>query len=367
MASWLADRGARRLILAGRTALPPRRDWDRVTDPDVGRKITAIRALESRGVSVEAVALDVGSCDAVQALVARRDRDGAPPIRGVIHAAGITDSQLLAEMTDGALRQVMWPKIAGAQALHRAFPPGSLDFFVLTATAATVFGIPGQGSYAAANAYLDALARARHRHGCHTLSLDWVAWHGLGFAADAQIVIDELARMGARPVTPEEAFTAWEHVARYDVAQAVVVPLPSSGEEHAAGAPPQRTAPGRAWSQMPREELLSELENGIRVILASELRMPEAELQLDRPFAELGLNSVMAMSIRRQAEEFVGIELSATMLWNHPTISALAAHLAKRLVPQEQSGRDEPYAFSDMTTNVLDTLFDSIESAQSEQ
>ena len=94
----------------------------------------------------------------------------------------------------------MWPKIAGAQVLHEAFPPGSLDFLFLTASAGTVFGVPGQGAYASANAYLDGLARARHRQGCHTVSLDWVAWQGLGFAADADVVLQELERVGSRPL-----------------------------------------------------------------------------------------------------------------------------------------------------------------------
>ena len=225
MAAWLADRGARRLVLAGRTPLPPRRDWDSNTnDTDVRHKIAAIRALEMRGVSVDAVALDIGSRDAVQALLARRDGDGAAPILGVIHAAGVTESQLLTEITDSRLLRTMWPKIAGAQALHEAFPPATLDFFFLTASAGTVFGIPGQGAYAAANAYLDCLAQARHQQGCHTVSLDWAAWQGLGFGADAQVVVQELQRLGSRPVTPEEAFTAWEYVNRYDVAQAVMAP-----------------------------------------------------------------------------------------------------------------------------------------------
>ena len=224
MAGWLADRGARRLVLTGRTALPPRRHWELDTiDAGLREKIDAIRALEMRGVAVEAVAADIGSHDDVQALLAKRDRDGAPPIRGIIHAAGVTNDQLVTNMSDDPVRQVMWPKISGSQALHAAFPPGSVDFFFLIASAAAIFGIPGQGSYAGANSYLDALARLRRQQGCHTLSLDWVAWRGLGFAADAQIVSQELQRMGSRDITPSEAFTAWEYADSYDIAQAVVV------------------------------------------------------------------------------------------------------------------------------------------------
>ncbi len=359
IAGWLADRGAHRLILAGRTPLPPRRDWDSAgIDADTKHKIAAIRALESRGVSVDAVALDVGSPDAVQAFVAKRDADGAPAIRGVVHAAGITDAQLLTEVTESRLRHTMSPKIAGAQALHEVFPPGSLDFLFMTAAAGAVFGVPGQGAYAAANAYLDGLAHARHRQGCHTVSLDWVVWRGLGFGSNAQIATQELERLGSRPVTPEEAFAAWEYLERYDIAQAVMAPLPSSD----VPAPTEPSAIAPAWSQMPAEDVRNELQAGLRAILARELHMPEAELELDRPFAELGLNSVMAMSVRRDTEQFVGIELSATMLFNYPTIVALAEHLAKKLLPPTESDNDID-AFGDSDSSVLNELFDSVESA----
>jgi phthiocerol/phenolphthiocerol synthesis type-I polyketide synthase A len=359
MAGWLADHGARRVVLAGRTPLPPRRDWDSHTnDADTRHKVAAIRALELRGVSVEAVALDVGSRDAVQALLAKRDADGAAPIHGIIHGAGITDAQLLTEIEESRLRRTMWPKIAGAQVLHETFPPGSLDFLFLTAAAGAVFGVPGQGAYAAANAYLDGLARARHRQGCHTVSLDWVAWRGLGFGADAQIALQELERLGSRPVTPDEAFAAWDHLERYDVSQAVMAPLPSSD----VPAESDQQARSPAWSQMAAQDVLSELEAGLRAILARELRMSEAELDLNRPFAELGLNSVMAMSVRRETEQFVGIELSATMLFNHPTIVTLAAYLAKKLLPHSESD-DDIDQLGDSASSVLNELFDSVESA----
>ena len=113
---------------------------------------------------------------------------------------------------------------------------------------------------------------------------------------------------------------------------------------------------------MPAVNLLSELENGLRTILARELHLPETELELDRPFTELGLTSVMAMSIRREAEQLVGIELSATMLWNHPTIATLAEYLAKKLFPQNNWEGDVDVTL-DPASSVLDTLFDSVESA----
>jgi phthiocerol/phenolphthiocerol synthesis type-I polyketide synthase A len=83
---------------------------------------------------------------------------------------------------------------------------------------------------------------------------------------------------------------------------------------------------------------------------------------LDRPFADMGLDSVMAMAVRRKTEQLVGIELSATMLWNHPTIVLLAEHLAKKLVPQEDSESGIDLVLNS-AGSVLDALFDSVESA----
>ena len=289
-------------MLTGRTPLPPRREWDNDrNDVDAQQKIAAIQDLEKRGVSIEVVTLDIGSQEALQDLLARRDRDGAPPIRGVVHAAGITENKLLTDTPDSTLRRVMWPKIAGAQALDEAFTPGTLDFFYLMGSAGTIFGVPGQGAYAAANAYLDCLARARHRRGCHTVSMDWVAWRGLGFASDAAVVVAELERMGSRPVSPEEAFAAWEYADRRDIAQAVMIPLPSF-DTSPSGDIDTRASEVPVWSQMAHEDVVRVLESGLQTILARELRMSGSELEFDRPFAELGLNSVMAMSIRREAE-----------------------------------------------------------------
>ena len=355
MAHWLADRGARRLILAGRTPLPPRRDWDDTADPAARRRIAAIRALEQRGVAVEVAAVDVASPGALRQLVDRRDQDGAPPVRGVIHAAGVTGDHLVTGISDATARRVMAPKIGGAQALHTLFPAGQLDFMFLTASAGSVFGVPGQGAYAAANAYLDCLAHARHRQGCHTVSLDWVAWEGLGFAADAAVVSEELRRQGSRPLTVEEAFRAWEYVDRYDVAQAVMAPSASAAADQEEN---DSTAPD--WSGMSADERTHLLQSSLRAILARELQLPDDDVVADRPFAELGLNSLTAMSIRREAESLVGMSLSVTMLWNHPTIVELGSYLAELLSPQQESGAT---VTNGAAVSVLDSLLDSAESS----
>ena len=172
--------------------------------------------------------------------------------------------------------------------------------------------------------------------------------------------------MGSRDITPAEAFTAWEYADTYDIAQAVVVPVPTAAGADGSRATDTRLVAARNWSHMPATEVRGELEEGLRRIIAAELRVPEAELDTDRPFAELGLNSLMAMAIRYEAEQFVGIELSATMLFNHPTVASLASYLARLLVPQVDSGEDEMALLSASAGSILDSLFDEIESTSPE-
>ncbi|HYB36144.1 MAG TPA: beta-ketoacyl synthase N-terminal-like domain-containing protein [Mycobacterium sp.] len=122
-----------------------------------------------------------------------------------------------------------------------------------------------------------------------------------------------------------------------------------------------------AWAEMPAENILSELETRMRAILAHELGMPASAVDVDRPFPELGLDSMMAMTVLREAKRLVGFDLSTTMLWNHPTISSLAAYLAEMLAPlkvsEDDLDEDLVEVTADSQSSVLDALFDSVESA----
>jgi acyl carrier protein len=123
-------------------------------------------------------------------------------------------------------------------------------------------------------------------------------------------------------------------------------------------------------SEMSAETMLSELEARLAVILAHELGMPASAVDKNRPFPELGLDSMMAISLLREAKQLVGVDLSATMLWDHPTISSLSACIVELLAPQEfqessgnGDGHDHADVAPDSNAGVLDALFDSVESA----
>ncbi|WP_433335097.1 beta-ketoacyl synthase N-terminal-like domain-containing protein [Spirillospora sp. CA-294931] len=368
VARWLAGRGARRLLLAGRTPLPPRREWDEVADRRQRRQITAVRELESAGVVVHMVRLDVGDAGALREFVGRRDRDGLPPIAGVVHAAGVIDDRVLEEIDADSLAAVLRPKVAGSWALHEVFPPGELDFLVLFSSAGAWFGVPGQGGYAAGNAFLDALARSRSLAGDHTVSIGWGAWDGLGFAASGggRLVTATLRRLGLRALHVDEARTAWEHLHMRDVANALVVP--TTGAEPGADLPrllrdlvqggesprPESEA-GVSWASLTP----SERRERLNALVAEELGMAAGALDPNRPLAELGLDSIMALSIRTKAERGAGLRIPVTALWNHPTAEALAAYLDERLDERPA----EPQAEDDAPRGILDDLLSDIESA----
>ena len=179
VALWMVEQGARRLILLGRTQLPPRSTWNNIEEGShLARQVGAIRALEGLGASVHLAAVDVADEGQLHTFLDEFHAEGWPPIRGVVHLAGIAQGQTLLDLNLTTLNAVLRPKVIGGWLLHHILKDGPLDFFVLFSSAASLLGVlgQGQGHYAAANAFLDALAYHRQALGFPALSINW----GLG-------------------------------------------------------------------------------------------------------------------------------------------------------------------------------------------
>ncbi|WP_158624963.1 type I polyketide synthase [Corallococcus terminator] len=348
LAAWLADQGAGHLVLVGRSgaASPEQR--------------AAVDALVARGTRVTVARADVADPARLAQVIAEVDASGMP-LRGVIHAAGILEDGMVQQLDPARLRRVLAPKVLGAWNLHVLTREAPLDFFVLQSSVAGLLGSAGQGNYAAANTFLDALAHQRRAEGLPALSVDWGAFSEVGLAAAQENRGVRLASRGIRSLTPTEGLDALRRLLDSDRAQVGVVPLDLRqwvGFNQAAAS--SRTlsrlmAEQRAGGGLPTgdKQLLARLssaEPGARAELMKEflrtqvsqvLRLPESRLEADVPFSSLGMDSLMGLELRNRIEAALGIRVQATLLWTYPTVATLAIHLARGTgaAPAEQAGR----------------------------
>lgn len=200
-AQWLIERGVRHLILAGRKALPPRREWQTV-DPEseVGRRIAAVRKLESLGASVLTPALDISDERALRQFLDEYEAEMRPPIRSLFHLAGVLAYSMVEGLRKDELEEVLRPKVAGSWALERVLGD-KLELYVSYSSVASLLPEPGSGAYAAANAFLNALAERREAQGRRALAICWGPWAGAGMARNAEQMF---AARGVHSFTPEE-------------------------------------------------------------------------------------------------------------------------------------------------------------------
>ena len=367
VARWLIERGAGRLILNGRT------------DPsDDQRKI-----LSEMGVGAEIVFVggDIASPEVAEQLVAAAEKTGHQ-LRGVVHAAGVLDDSLVSALTQENLERVWSAKVTGALRLHAATASRQLDWWLGFSSMASLLGLPGQAAYATANAWLDALVAWRRASGLPATAIDWGQWSDVGMGRSVALsVLDpiapeegvealqslvggRLARVGVARLRLDRALTATPEfrelgyfadlISEFDARD-----TPSTDHPSAAQDAQRSESSVLDWSQLSTDDRRSELEGRLAAILARELRTPASAVRLDQPFPELGLDSMMAMTVLRETQKMVGIELSANMLFNHPTISSLATYVADLLAPEEVMQE----LAADPASSVLDELFDSVESA----
>lgn len=356
LARWMVEQGARRLILLGRTPLPPRTEWGQV-DPQspLGRKIAAVRELEALGASVHPAAVDVADEALMTAFFETYRAEGWPPIRGVFHLAGTSRLTPLVDLEPDALRALCRPKLVGGWLLDRLLSDEPLEEFVLFSSAVSVLGSPLLGGFGAACASLDALAEYRRARGLPATVIHWGAWSASSVdPRPAAETGTPAVRRGIQEFAAEQALEILGRV--LDDRPARVVAMPYTAEDWVRQPPIPLEAPilramdlhrPVARPVQPRPDLTTpyeaprtELERWMAAQWAEILRMDRVGIHDN--FFELGGDSLQAaMLLSRLQSQFAGV-LHLLALFNTPHISGLAAYLrksfpedTKRLCPGE--------------------------------
>lgn len=333
----LAEGGAGRLVLVGRRGVPA----------GSAREVEALRRLTR----VETAALDVSDEAGLSALLERIRQEG-PPLRGVIHSAGVVDDAGFLSQDREKVAAVFAPKVAGATLLDRLTRGDSLDCFVLFSSVAGVLGSSGQANHAGANAFLDLLAARRRADGLPGLSIAWGPWSGVGAAADRGMA-DRLVSLGLGTITPEQGLQALDRAAGDDLVQVVVQP---ADWPRVLTREPRRAAllstlieqpvPAREAGAVPalrrglREDVADAPEGRARHVIAGFVREralkalgldPARALDPGTPLGELGLDSLLAVELRNDLGTAIGKTLPATLLFDYPTVEALTGVLLEEL------------------------------------
>lgn len=333
-AAHLAQLGAGDIVLTSR----------RAPDTDAQREIDAIT--ERYRCRIHTFAADVGD-EHQLAAVLEQIRAELPPLAGVAHLAGVLDDALLPQQSLARFRNTMRPKALGAWHLHRLTKNEDLDFFVMYSSGASVLGAAGQANYATANALLDGLVAYRKAQGLPASSINFGPWaHGGMASSDAA-----RANLGARgliPLAPDAALNAVSEIVAHGIAQVVVVKanwqrvakllsahrppvleyvLPSD-----VVATPVDSALLRQLQEVPRPQLAGFLTEHLQSELQHFLGLAQPPAASSR-FLELGMDSLMAVELRnRLLGQFGGaFTITATAVFDYPTITSFAEHLAEQI------------------------------------
>ncbi|MFF2223319.1 amino acid adenylation domain-containing protein [Streptomyces globisporus] len=356
----LVRRGARRIVLVGRTPVPPREKWAG-TDPGTpeGRAVALLRELEALGAHPVPATFDITDEDALTGWLDAHRRSGAPPVRGVFHLAGQVHDTLVTDLDRAAFDAVHDPKTVGAHLLHRHLRDEPLDHFVLFASIASLLTTAGQTNYAAGNAFLDALAHHRRAQGLPALSLDWGPW-ATGMIEELGLAEHYLHSRGMSSLSPDTGMAVLERVIGQDHAQLVVAtvvdwpvflawypsPPPLVADLAAAAVPPTETTSGngfldtfRTAGEEARRALVAER---FAALAATVLRTGADRIDPATGLGELGLDSLLAMELRARIHAELGVALPVVALLSGTPAGELADRLhdgLAALASEEDPGR----------------------------
>ena len=349
VAQWMVEHGARHVVLAGRSGASE-------------EGLAAIRDLEQKGAEIVVARGDVSDRAHLEEIFSKFGHS-LPPLRGVVHSAGIVDDGVLLQQTWERFQKVMAPKVAGSWHLHTLTRDLPLDFFVLFSSAVSLLGSAGQGNHVAACAFEDSLAHYRRALGLPALSIDWGPWAEIGAATRGKIS-QRLHLKGFFAIDPQQGLRIFQDLLGQDRTRIAVMSvdwrqylgaLPAGHQsrllsELAQQTPLRKTTEARKSAQPPalmqqlrqapankRQKLLLDFVRGQAVkILGLD---PTQSLDEKQPLSDFGLDSLMAVELRSVLSVELGLarSLPATLVFDYPTLSALADYLAEEVLRWEKT------------------------------
>ncbi len=328
---WLIEHGAKHIVLSGRSE----------PKPEVAEHL---QELKEQGVCIEVVRGDIAEREAAAAMLAKCEE--LAPLHGIIHAAGVLADGILIQQDAEKFHKVFSPKVEGATHLHELTQDKGLAFTVYYSSMASLLGNGGQGNYAAANAYLDELAKLRSARGQRTLSINWGAWGEVGLAATDKVDAN-VAGKGIRFFSPEEGMQAFESSLERRMGQIAFAPIQwrqlaqaltgltdnkylaeLMTSQHSQGL--VRSAILEKIETTAMSERQGLMESYLRGVVAKTLGITNAEtIPLDKGFFDLGMDSLMAVELKNRIERELNLRLLASLIFDFPDIAALAAYLSK--------------------------------------
>ncbi|MEM6451325.1 MAG: SDR family NAD(P)-dependent oxidoreductase [Cyanobacteria bacterium P01_D01_bin.105] len=376
-AQWLVEQGAQHLALLSRGKLS--HGTGRLTKAKTSEANAWIN--ESRKAGIEILCLQADVANQAQLTdTLEKIRETLPPLRGVIHAAGVLQDGILQQLSWAQMEQVLAPKAWGAWYLHQLTRQDALDCFVLYSSAASLLGSPGQGSHVAANSFLDALAHYRQRQGLPVLSINWGPWAEVGSAA-REAVQQQMKLRGIGAISPQQGIQALEKVLAQSESQIGVIPinwpqfnqqlqaqtrskgvdsktagetdqdlffanyLSSTLSNHAETANRSAnsldvskglSASASTWRQqlnaLPKRRYTTFITQALQTEVARVLALRD-KTQVDPTtnFFDLGMDSLMAMELKNQLDVQLNQPIPSTAIFEYPTIQALAGHIVDSL------------------------------------
>jgi len=308
--------------------------------------------LADAGAEVSVVACDVADRDAVAALLA--GLDPRYPLKGVFHAAGVLDDGLIASLTPERVDVVLRAKVDGAWNLHELTQDLDLSAFVMFSSMAGIVGSPGQGNYAAANSFLDALAAYRRAQGLAGLSVAWGLWEQT--SAMTRHLADRdrarMSRVGLAPLSTRQALQLFDDAMLADRSVLVAARIDAAGLGASGVVPPLLrelvTRPGRRLvadtdnaestsGLAARLQGLSAEQRHLQLVelvctnAATVLGRSSADIGADLAFQDLGFDSLTAVELRNRLKTATGLTLSPALIFDYPTPATLAAHVDEQL------------------------------------